>query len=67
MTLAQFLDSTDVDKVFLFTGWRDSDNILYDGDYDGLVTVMTGKAWADAEIMRWTLTGRVAMIEIKES
>lgn len=67
MTLAQFLDSTDVDKVFLFTGWRDSDNILYDGDYDGLVTVMTGKAWADAEIMRWALTGRVAMIEIKVS
>lgn len=67
MTLAQFLDSTDVDKVFLFTGWKDSDNILYDGDYDGLVTVMTSKAWADAEIMRWALTGRVAMIEIKES
>ena len=65
MTLAQFLDSADIDYVFVFTGWRDSENILYDGDYDGLVSSMYDKGLSGAEIMRWSITGRVAMIEVR--
>ena len=67
MTLAQFLDSSDVDKVFIFSGWKSTDSILYDGDYDKLVSILRDKDWSDAEIMRWSVTGRVAMIEIRVS